>query len=194
MFCSLAVTCCDPWLDRLHLRPDPSSHWPAGSSPAGRARGSVRSRVRAPAEAEGRRARRARRAQRWTAAAPAVETIPTGPDAGCDLRRRAWGLPLDPCGNGTLNPPAETCDDGNQSGRRRLLARLPDRDRLDLPDAWPGLHVHRGLRRRHHRRRGDLRRPQHDARRRLRRQLPARARMDLPPGRRAVSFRVAATA
>ena len=71
-------------------------------------------------------------------------------------------------------------------GRRRLLARLQDRDGLDLPDARAGLHVHGRVRRRRGRGRGDLRRPQHKAGDGCDGQLPARARMDLPAGRRAL--------
>src|SRR3954470_2428362 len=48
---------------------------------------------------------------RWDTGVPDVIG---GTDASCDGAPGAC-TPT-PCGNGTLNPPAETCDDGNRTG------------------------------------------------------------------------------
>ena len=105
-------------------------------------------------------------------------------DAGC-------GGALGPClsslcGNEKLNLPGRDLRRRQSDGRRRLLARLPDRDRLDLPDARQAVRLHRRC--------GDgmiagaetCDDHNTEGGRRLRRELPARAGVDLPAGGRAL--------
>ena len=56
------------------------------------------------------------------------------PDATCDGAPGACLVTL--CGNGVLNSAGRDLRRRQPERRRRLLARLPHRDRLDLPHAW----------------------------------------------------------
>ena len=106
------------------------------------------------------------------------------PDASCDGAPGACRPVL--CGNGKLNAPAETCDDGNQTGGDGCSPDCHTETDWICPTPGQRCTYTVVLRRRGHCRLGDLRRPKHDAGRRLRCALPARDRVDLPAGRLAV--------
>ena len=100
-------------------------------------------------------------------------------DAACD--GPAETCRPNPCGNGMLNPPAETCDDGNHTGGDGCSPDCKAETDWICPTPGSRVHLPRGLRRWHDRRRGELRRSQHESGRWLRWKLSARTRLDVSP-------------